>query len=112
MGAQLLWNQYLDEGTRLLVQLEQIAHQRDAVGISGHALKECSLYEKTIYTQLGGIQEKMQVTNSCLKAAAAGRHDEAERMMSLYSDLGNVQQDRKQGGIEACQDGQGGSQGG
>ena len=83
---ELLWNQYLDEETRLLVQLEQIAHHRDVAGISAAGLKECSLYEKAIYTQLGGIQEKMQMTFSCMKAAALGRHDEAEKQMSLYSD--------------------------
>jgi len=81
---QLLFDQGIDEQTRILVQLEQIGWEKEKVGVTETMLRECKLYETHAHTQLFGLNEKLTIIETCLGLVKAQKHDEAETMYSLY----------------------------
>ena len=80
----LMWNQGIDEQTRFLVQLEVIAHEKEHPDVSETALARCKVYEHTVYTQLQGLNEKMDVIWDCMDLVKGGRLAEAEAEYSLF----------------------------
>jgi hypothetical protein len=83
---ELLWNQTLDEQTTLLVQLENIQHEKLKGRLSAAKAVMCDSYERTIHTQLMGIRERVEVLGECCKLASGvrGGTEEAEVVYSLY----------------------------
>lgn len=83
---ELLWNQTLEEQTTLLVQLENIQHEKLKGRLSASKAVMCDSYERTIHTQLMGIKERVEVLGECCKLASGvrGGTEEAEVVYSLY----------------------------
>jgi len=81
---ELLWNQALDEQTVMLVQLEEIGHERLSDTLSKSAKASCAVYEQTVHTQLRGLKERMEMIAECMRLEKAKHKEEAEKLFSLY----------------------------
>jgi len=83
---ELLWNQAVEEQTVMLVQLEEIGHERLHDTLSKSAKASCAVYEQTVHTQLRGLKERMEIVEECMRLGQRGQQgqDEAEKLFSLY----------------------------
>jgi len=85
---ELLWNQTLEEQTALMIQLEKIQHEKFKGKLKASAIAMAASYERTLYTQLMGLTEKIEILGECvlLSGSVKGGAEEADALYSLYSE--------------------------